>query len=333
MKKTAISAAVLLATAGAAQAQLSIYGLVDASYGKSLFSDAFVPQSKADFHSGGDNGSSEGNSTTRVGIKGSVDVGSGIKANFRFETGGITSDGEVNPGGAFFNRQAWFGLSGSMGELRLGRQDSVAFQQLIDFDFNGASNGVSAGAYSGVGVWLPGRQSRSLQYISPAMGGFVAQLGFQPKGDNVSRGEPNAKAVVSAAGKYTAGPLSVGASYQTKGESDGKAFASVAGSYDFGAAKVMVGYAMGGKIADGGTGSGPTLGVNVPVAGFNIGAHFASNRDKDAKITSLELWVNKEIFKNTYAYAEAGNWDSDSIVLPTGKKKASGYAAGLIFVF
>ncbi|MFM7506889.1 MAG: porin, partial [Rubrivivax sp.] len=247
MKKTAISAAILLASAGAAQAQMSIYGLVDASYGKSLYSDAFVAKSKADFHSGGDNGSSEGNSTTRVGIKGSVDLGSGIKANFRFETGGITSDGEVNPGGAFFNRQAWLGLSGSMGEVRLGRQDSVPFQQMIDFDFNGASNGVSAGGYAGVGVWLPGRQSRSLQYIAPAMGGFVAQVGFQPKGDNLSRSEPKAKAVFSAAGKYTAGPLSVGAAYQTADDSDGKAFSSVAGSFDFGAAKVMVGYAMGGK--------------------------------------------------------------------------------------
>ena len=326
MKKTAISAAILLATAGAAQAQLSIYGLVDASYGKSLFSAKGQAKSKADFHSGGDNDSSEGNSTTRVGIKGSVDVGSGIKANFRFETGGITSDGEVNPGGAFFNRQAWFGLSGGFGELRLGRQDSVAFQQLIDFDFNGASNGVSAGAYSGVGVWLPGRQSRSLQYISPSMGGFVAQIGFQPKGDNEVRNQPDAKAVASAAVKYTAGPLSVGASFQTKGTSSGENFASVAGSYDFGVAKVMLGY------ADVGADSGPTLGVNVPVAGFNIGAHVSSNRDKADKVTAAELWINKEIFKNTYAYAEVGRLDSDK-VLSSGKKKVSGYAAGLIFVF
>ena len=333
MKKTVISAAILLASAGAAQAQLSIYGLVDASYGKSLYSDANFANAKSDFHSGGDNGSSEGNSTTRVGIKGSVDVGSGVKANFRFETGGITSEGEVNPGGAFFNRQAWFGLSGSLGEVRLGRQDSVAFQQLIDFDFNGASNGVSAGAYSSVGVWFPGRQSRSLQYISPTMGGFVAQVGFVPKGDNVVRGEPDAKNVFSAAGKYTAGPLSVGASYQTKSETGGKAFASVAGSYDFGIAKVMLGYADGGKIASGGSGSGPTLGVNFPVAGYNIGAHLANNRDKDAEITSFEFWVNKEVFKNTYAYFEAGNWDSDQVTLPSGQKKASGYAVGLIFVF
>lgn len=333
MKKTAISAAILLASAGAAQAQLSIYGLVDASYGKSLFSDAFVSGSKADFHSGGDNGSSEGNSTTRVGIKGAVDVGSGVKANFRFETGGITSDGEVNPGGAFFNRQAWLGLSGSLGEVRLGRQDSVSFQQMIDFDFNGASNGVSAGAYAGVGVWLPGRQSRSLQYISPSLGGFVAQIGFQPKGDNLSRGEPDAKNVVSGAGKYTAGPLSVGASFQSKSTSGGKDFASVAGSYDFGVAKVMLGYADGGKVADGGTGSGPTVGVNVPVAGFNIGVHVSSNLDKAAKITSAEVWVNKEVYKNTFAYVEGGSWKSDELVLPTGKKKANGYSAGLIFVF
>jgi predicted porin len=339
MKKTVISAAILLASAGAAQAQLSLYGLVDASYGKSLFSDASFANAKSDFHSGGDNGSSEGNSTTRVGIKGSVDVGSGVKANFRFETGGITSNGAVNVDpftgetGPFFNRQAWFGLSGSLGEVRLGRQDSVAFQQLIDFDFNGASNGVSAGAYSGVGVWFPGRQSRSLQYISPTMGGFVAQVGFVPKGDNVVRGEPDAKNVFSAAGKYTSGPLSLGASYQTKSETGGKAFASVAGSYDFGIAKVMLGYADGGKIADGGTGSGPTLGVNFPVAGYNIGAHLANNRDKDAEITSFEFWVNKEVFKNTYAYFEAGNWDSDQVTLRSGQKKASGYAVGLIFVF
>jgi predicted porin len=339
MKKALIPAVLALGFAGAAQAQLSLYGLIDASYGKSLFSEAFIGKSKADFHSGGDNGSSEGNSTTRVGIKGAVDVGGGVKANFRFETGGITSRGEVNVDpftgdtGPFFNRQAWVGLSGSFGEVRLGRQDSVSFQQMIDFDFNGASNGVSAGGYAGVGVWLPGRQSRSLQYIAPPMGGFSAQFGFVPKGDNVNRGEPKAKNVFSAGAKYAAGPLTIGASVQTKSESDTKQFASVAGSYDLGVAKVMLGYADGGKISQKGSGSGPTFGVNFPVAGFNIGAHYANNRDKDAEITSIEGWINKEVFKNTYAYLEFGDWKSDKITIANGKKKATGYAAGLIFVF
>lgn len=334
MKKTLISAALALGFAGAAQAQMSIYGLIDMSYGKSLFSETTNPDAKSDFHSGGDNGSSEGNSTTRVGIKGSTDLGGGIKGNFKFETGGITSDGEVNPGGAFFNRQAWAGFSGAFGEVRLGRQDSVSFQSMIDFDFNGASNGVSAGAYSAVGVWLPGRQSRSLQYLSPTFGGASIHLGFQPKGDYTANGGTNAtKNVFSAAVKYGTGPLALGASYQSKPESGAKAFASVAGSYDFGVAKVMLGYADGGKFADGGSGSGPTVGVNVPVAGWNIGAHVSNNRDKSLEIVSAEVWVNKEIFKNTYAYVEAGHWDSDQLTVANGKKKATGYAAGVIWVF
>ena len=155
MNRTLIAAAVMTLAAGAAQAQLSIYGLIDLSYGKSIASDA--AGDKADFHSGGDNGSGEGNSTTRVGLKGSTDVGSGFKANFNLETGGITSNGEVNPGGAFFNRQAWAGLSGSFGEFRLGRQDSVAFQTMAPYDFNGASNGIASGGLSLIHISEPTR--------------------------------------------------------------------------------------------------------------------------------------------------------------------------------
>jgi predicted porin len=348
MKKTLISAAVALGFVGAAQAQMTIYGLVDMSYGKSLATELSAPKQKSDFHSGGDNFSSEGNSTTRIGIKGSTDLGSGIKGNFRFETGGITSDGRVGSSGRvdpndpngnvvddtpFFNRQAWAGFSGAFGEVRLGRQDSVTFQTMIDFDFNGASNGLSAGAYTGVGVFNQGRQSRSLQYITPSFGGFTGQVGFQPKGNQPSNSP--VKNVFSAGAKYATGPLAVGASFQSKGTSTTKAFGSIGGSYDFTFVKVMLGYADGGKIADGGIGSGPSLGVNVPIAGWNIGAHVANNRDKGAKLTAIELWVNKEIFKNTYAYFEAGNIKTsvDNATFGNDKDKGSGYAAGVIWVF
>jgi predicted porin len=344
MKKLLIPA--LLAASGfgfttAAHAQFNLYGLVDMCYGKSLLGEIIADErQKADFHSGGDNGSSECNSTTRIGLKGSTDVGSGVKANFRFETGGITSRGSVTNNGVasspasseevngpFFNRQAWLGLSGSWGEVRLGRQDSVPFQNMIDFDFNGASNGLSAGGYSLVGVFLPGRQTRSLQYISPTFGGFSAHVGFVPKGN---RGE-DARAVGSLGVKYSTGPLAVGASFQSKEVRDSKAFASVAGSYDFKVVKVMLGYADGGKARDGGTGAGPSIGVNVPVAGFNIGAHYAQNLDDDLEIQSAELWINREVFKNTYAYFEVGNWRSDQQLFR--KKSGTGYAVGLIYAF
>jgi predicted porin len=329
LKKSLITAAVLTAFAGAASAQVTLYGLIDASYGKSLLGDVFLDQ-KADFHSGGDNGNSEGNSTTRVGIKGSTDVGGGLKANFRFESNGITSDGDVNS--PKIGRQAWLGFSGGFGEVRLGRQDSVSFQTMIDFDFNGASNGVSAGGYASVGPWLPGRQSRSLQYISPSISGATVQLGFQPEGN----GGPGAKNVFSAGAKFGAGPLLLGASVQTKATETGKNFYSVAGSYDLGVVKGSLSYADGGKFAEGGSGKGIVAGLVAPVAGFNVGGHYAINNDDALKIKSLELFVNREIFKNTIAYVELGDWKTDLAVNPlaaTGKTSGTGFAVGVIYVF
>ncbi len=334
MKKTALIGAITLAATGAANAQLQIYGLLDASYGKSLFASAFLNE-KADFHSGGDNGNSEGNSVTRFGLKGSTDVGSGIKANFKLESNGITSDGAVN--GSFFGRQAWLGFSGAFGEVRLGRQDSVPFQTMADFDFNGFSNGVSALGYSLVGPWLPGRQSRSLQYITPTFSGVTAQVGVVPKGN---RGD-TAKAVLSGGVKYAGGPFAAAVSFQTKDDENTENFASVAGSYDLGVAKFMLGYADGGKFADGGTGHGPSFGVTVPVAGFNIGGLYGQNLDDDLKIKSVEFFINKEVLKNTYAYFEAGNWKTslaanplaDPVDFPNAKTKGTAYAIGVIYVF
>jgi predicted porin len=328
--KTLIASAALLAFSGAASAQMSLYGLADVCYGKSLYSDLF--NVKADVHSGGDNGSSECNSTTRVGLKGSTDVGSGVKMNFRFETGGITSRGEVTVDeiagteGPFFNRQAWLGMSGSFGEVRVGRQDAVPFQVMGDFDFNGQSNGVSAGAYSNVGAWAKGRQSRSIQYIAPTMGGLTAHFGLRVKGNS----QDGNKDVFSAAVKYAAGPVLLGAALQTKDDSSGKDFYSVAGSYDFGVAKVMASYADGGKIANGGQGKGYVLGVVAPIAGFNIGAHYADNTDSAVKIKSWEIFINKEIFKNTYGYAEAATWKASA---PVPSVKADGASIGVIYVF
>ena len=276
MKKTLIAAAALTLAAGAAQAQMTIYGLIDLSYGQSIYSD-YIGEDP-DFHSGGDNGSGEGNSTTRIGLKGSMEVASGIKANFNLETGGIDSDGGVNSGGDFFNRQMWAGLSGGWGEVRLGKQDSVVYQVMNGYDFNGASNGVSSGGYSQAAVWLPGRQSRLLNYISPNMGGFKFQAGFVPKGNEVGAEDTFAGAVT-----YAAGGLSVslaGESARTETSDD---FFSVAGSYDFKVVKVMAGYADGGQDI-----GGYSLGIVAPVAGFNIGAMYAENGDShDMTLTRI----------------------------------------------
>lgn len=314
MIKKIIPAAVLLSLFGAAQAQVTVYGLVDASYGKNEI--GVTSESKATFHSGGDNGSSQGNSTTRVGLKGSTEVSKGIKANFKLESAGITSEGKVGTttDTAFFDRAAWAGLSGGFGEVRLGRQDSVPFQTMIDFDFNGAANAASAQGNANVATWGKGRQSRSLQYIAPAMNGLSIQAGFVPEAEAAT-----SKAVYSVGLKYSLGKLALAYAGQTADTDAGASFSSVAGSYDFGVAKVMIGYADAGTDA-----KGSTVGVVAPVAGFNVGLNYSKNSDTTAAAT--ELFVNREVFKNTYAYFDYGNKDLKSV-------KTDAYAIGVIYAF
>ncbi len=319
MIKKLIPAAVLLSLFGAAQAEVSIYGLVDVSYGKNEI--GVDSETKATFHSGGDNGSSQGNSTTKIGLKGSTEVSKGIKANFKLESAGITSEGKVGSttDTAFFDRAAWAGLSGSFGEVRLGRQDNVPFQTMVDFDFNGAANAASAQMNSLATPWsLNGRQSRSLQYIAPAMGALSVQAGFVPEAEGAT-----SKAVYSIGLKYTAGKLVVAAAGQTASTTTSSSFSSVAGSYDFGVAKIMASY------ADGGEGfKGTSVGIVAPVAGFNVGMTYAKNSDAGAA-TATEVFVNREIYKNTYAYFDYGNLDKANAIFAKG----NAYALGMIYTF
>lgn len=316
MKKV-LAVAALLGLAGAAQAQVTIYGLFDLSVGQ----NEYLGEKNAQFHSGGDDFSSQGNSTSRIGFKGTTVVSPGIKANFQLETAGITSNGDVGgPGQAFFNRQAWAGFSGSFGEVRFGKQDSVAFQTMIGFDFNGAANAASAQAVAGAATFNPGRVARSLQYISNDLGGLKVQAGVQMKGDVATAEDSFALGLT-----YTAGPLAVAYTGESKRVKGGSDFNSVAGSYDFGVAKIMLGY------ADGGTGAkGTTFGITAPVAGFNIGAIFSQN--SDTKLLGSELFINKEIFKGTYAYFDYGNADKFPVSATTTASK-NAYALGVIYTF
>jgi len=317
MLKKLIPAAALLALAGAAQAQVSIYGLVDLSYGKNeLSSDAATAAAKATLHSGGD-AYGQGNSATKVGIKGSTDLGSGFKGNFKLESGGIDLDGKVNSNGAFFERAAWAGVSGSFGEVRIGRQDSVLFQTTIGFDLNGASNAACASCNAGIsnGTLGLGRASRYAQYIAPVFSGVSVQVGYAFEDTTVA----TSKGAPAIGVTYAAGPLTLAAAAEGKRTTTGEDSSVYAASYDFGVAKVIAKYTptVGAK--------GTMFGVVAPVAGFNVGMQYAKNSDN--KNAATEFFVNKEVLKNTSIYLDYGVTDP-----ATGASKST-YAVGVIYVF
>jgi hypothetical protein len=68
--------------------------------------------------------------------------------------------------------------------------------------------------------------------------------------------------------------------------------------------------------------------VTATVAnGVNVGAQLGRNADKT---TGIELFVNKEVLKNTYAYFDFGNLENKSAATTV---KGTGFAAGVIYTF
>ena len=129
MKKKFIALAVLGAVAGAAQAQsaVTIYGIVDT--GVTYTNKVLLPStttratgSKFSVDSGMLSGS-------RLGFKGTEDLGGGLKALFQLEMGFKNDTGTIdgsNNGVAntntLFRRLSVVGLSGNFGSILLGRR-------------------------------------------------------------------------------------------------------------------------------------------------------------------------------------------------------------------
>lgn len=114
MKKTLLALAAIAASSAAfAQSSVSLYGVVDASLESVKGSDTTVSRV-----------SSDNLATSRLGFKGTEDLGGGLKAKFVLETDLKSDTGAQGNSARFFERAAWAGLAGGFGELRLGRIDS-----------------------------------------------------------------------------------------------------------------------------------------------------------------------------------------------------------------
>ena len=112
MKKTMMALA-LSAAAGmaAAQSNVTVYGIFDMA----LVRESGGTASSTKMTSGVESGS-------RIGFKGTEDLGGGMSAIFLVENGFQGDTGAMGQGGLLFGRQAYVGLQGSAGTVTLGRQ-------------------------------------------------------------------------------------------------------------------------------------------------------------------------------------------------------------------
>lgn len=222
MKKSLIALAVL-AAAGAASAQtsLNLYGVADVWVGKTKNGDTQLG-------SGGLAGS-------RIGFKGTEDLGGGLKANFNLEQGVDFTTGTA----AGFNRQANISLSGAFGTVKLGRS-YTAFD-----DINGAANSGFDSALSATeGTWVgyTGNIPQQIYYASPVFNGVSGAVGLTLEGNQNATNPTND--VTSLHVKYSNGPIYAGVAYQDEKRVGLKAtqHTLINGSYDLGIATVKASF-------------------------------------------------------------------------------------------
>jgi len=213
MKKTLVAVAAMAAVTGA-MADATIYGTLEQTYNKSTTTVNGITTNAntgiAEYQTGG----------SLIGFKGSEDLGNGLKASFLYEMGVTLQKSASAPS----NRQAFVGLSGGFGAVRIGKQYSASFINAVTADPGGATGATGAlylAPMTGYnGTEAPLRQDQAIQYDLPT---FVPGLGITITkvwgGANtaaIAAGSPTATDGVKTgdgtgfAIKYTSGPLYAG---------------------------------------------------------------------------------------------------------------------------
>lgn len=307
MKKSLLLLAMTAAVSGSAFAQssVSMYGIVDIGVS----------------HESGPNGKvtrmdSGAASQSRIGFKGTEDLGGGTKAFFQLESGFKADTGAQGEEKSLFNRQSFVGLTNAeLGTLTAGRQFDFGYETLRDVA-DPFAGGFAGRANNVMGYNMMGESTGNMvKYVSPSIQGLTvgAEYGF---GETV--GDLSADRILGVTAKYANGPLTAAVAYNTMevGTTGVKAKgALVAGSYDFGVAKAHVGFGtnkLEGLIDD----RDYLIGVSVPVDGATrLMASYVRKTDRMAAeqdATQIGVGVVRSLSKRTDVYASYARVSNDN---------------------
>lgn len=191
------------AAAAAAESNVTVYGIVDAGI-------AYTSNQKGNGNTYVRSGTKDG---SRLGFKGTEDLGGGTRLLFQLEAGFNLDDGTASQAGSLFNRAAFIGLSDKrLGTLTAGRQYAPYFSFLNPLGpvpvLTGAT-GAHPGDIDGLDITI--RNNNSVKYVSPdwhgASFGVLAASGEKA-------GHQGSGGAFSAAAKYDAGPWRYALGYQ-----------------------------------------------------------------------------------------------------------------------
>jgi len=184
MKKHVIAAAIAAAVAApAAMAGApTVYGQINMSLDSVSIKDAGVTDKQ-------NSGVRVTSNASRVGIKGSEDLGNGLKAIYKIEWGVNVAgekDGSYKAAESLSARNAYVGLAGGFGAVLMGRHDTP-FKMAQPTDTFNDGYGDNKPMAGGLGLYSAGgelRVSNVLAYVSPSFGGVKFVGALVPKETN-----------------------------------------------------------------------------------------------------------------------------------------------------
>lgn len=219
MKKIILATFALgtLTNAAHAQSSVTLYGVVDA--GISYVSNSATGSGATAGHSRlvkFDDGVAQG---SRWGIKGTEDLGNGLKALFDLENGFNVGTGALGQGSSEFGRQAFVGLSqNGVGTVTLGRQYSFSTDFVGQYT-TGAMTPAGNYAYhiNDLDQLTSSRISNAIKFTSANFSGltFGAMYGFSNQAGAFagSSGTGGSSRAYSFGANYAQGPFGIGAAY------------------------------------------------------------------------------------------------------------------------
>ncbi|GER17974.1 porin [Variovorax boronicumulans] len=270
-KKTLIAAAATTLAAGGALAQssLTLFGVMDAGVSHyRTTSSSYNPLRPAELRQSQTVLSPSGNASSRIGFRGTEDLGGGLAASFWLEAplSNDTGSGITN-----FGRRSTLSLSGPFGEVRLGRDYTASFWNDAVFDpfsVNGVGTNLIAVVNSNIaasralatGGLLNGglsagtdsylRTSNAISYfLPPNLGGFYGQVQYalheNTKVSNVPDSPSQRGRYVGGRIGWASGPADVALGYgestlaSAAAQSEKIKSLNLGASYDFGVVKVF----------------------------------------------------------------------------------------------
>jgi predicted porin len=295
--KKIVSAAIIMgAFAASAQAQsnVAIYGVVDLGFAKTSGQTLVERENHA----------------SRLGFRGTEDLGGGLSAIFNLESEILADTGAQK--GNLFDRQANVGLRGAFGTAYLGRTKNLldgAQGRVEPFGADGVVGKVDeAMMRGGVGV---SRVSNSLTYVSPSFSGLVVSA--QAVASEVAGADAGMGMLVT----YDNGPVSAHAGYERAVQTVATVVEPklwvVGGGYKFGAAKVTAAYSKGDTdVAATGEFKSYLVGLVYTVGQGDLKAVYGKQKQSNDKVSDLDtvkeigVGYDHHLSKRTDLYAYAG---------------------------